>query len=80
MHSQSPSLTAFAQAESNSRHGAFIFLLLYTLIGIDIMAKKTPQEQMQALKVWLPWGITFLLLAFFIIAPEQEATQAAAAK
>jgi len=60
------------KGEANARHGAFVFLILFTLTGMDIRSKKSKLEQERATHTWLAWGITFLLLAFFIIAPEQE--------
>lgn len=68
-------LRQWQKAEESARHGLFVFLILFTLVGIDIMSKKTQAEQQQATQTWVAWGVTFVLLAFFIITPEQELIQ-----
>ncbi|MCF8563519.1 hypothetical protein LLE49_02050 [Alicyclobacillus tolerans] len=68
-------MKAWKRAESSARHGVVVFLIIYSLIGIDIMSYKTEEERRKVTATWLGWGIPFLLLAFFIITPEQEAIQ-----
>ncbi|QQE76807.1 hypothetical protein [Alicyclobacillus sp. SO9] len=60
------------QAEEEARHGVAVFLIIYSLVGIDIQSKKTEEEKRKTTALWLAWGIPFLLLAFFIITPEQQ--------
>lgn len=68
------------KAEENTRHSLFVFLLLLTLVNLDIMARKTKREQERATQAWVGWGVVFVLLAFFIITPEQELLQASTAR
>lgn len=63
------------RAEASARHGVVVFLIIYTLIDLDIRARGSEEEQRKATAMWLGWGIPFVLLAFFIITPEQEALQ-----
>ncbi|MCL6452395.1 MAG: hypothetical protein K6T78_02070 [Alicyclobacillus sp.] len=63
---------AWQKGEADARHGVFTFLILLTLANLDIMARKTKREQERATQTWVAWGVIFVLLAFFIIAPEQE--------
>lgn len=60
------------KAEARARHSVAIFLIIYTLIDLDIGGRNTEEERRKATAMWLGWGIPFLLLAFFIITPEQE--------
>ncbi|MCY0874748.1 MAG: hypothetical protein OWT28_00460 [Firmicutes bacterium] len=57
----------------DARHGAAVFLILFALIGLDIMSIKDPKAQMAATAAWLPWGIVFILVGFFLVGPEQDA-------
>lgn len=66
---------AFIRAEATARHGVVVFLIIYTLIDLDIRARGSEEEKRRATAMWLGWGIPFVLLAFFIITPEQEALQ-----
>lgn len=52
----------------------FTFLILLTLENLHIMSFSSAKERQLATQRWLTWGITFLLIAFFILAPEQEHT------
>lgn len=74
----STNMKKWVQAEESARHGLFTFLLLLTLVNLDIMARKTRREQEQATQAWVAWGVIFVLLAFFIITPEQELLQSRA--
>ncbi|WDL97865.1 hypothetical protein [Alicyclobacillus sp. ALC3] len=74
----SPNMKKSMQAEESARHGLFTFLLLLTLVNLDIMARKTKREQQQATQTWVAWGVIFVLLAFFVITPEQELMQSRA--
>jgi len=67
---------SWRRAEESARHGLFVFLILLTLANLDIMARSTRREQENATKEWVAWGVVFVLLAFFIIVPEQEQIQA----
>ncbi|MCL6548756.1 MAG: hypothetical protein K6T30_07580 [Alicyclobacillus sp.] len=69
---------ALLRAEESARHGLFVFLLLLTLVNLDIMARHSREEQERATQTWLAWGVVFVLLAFFIITPEQEQLQLSA--
>ncbi|QSO48045.1 hypothetical protein [Alicyclobacillus mengziensis] len=69
------SFKQWQKAEASARHGLFTFLILFTLVNLDIMARKTKKEQEKATQTWVAWGVTFVLLAFFIITPEQELLQ-----
>ena len=69
------SFKQWQKAEESARHGLFTFLILFTLVNLDIMARKTRKEQEKATQTWVAWGVTFVLLAFFIITPEQEFLQ-----
>ncbi|MCY0896374.1 MAG: hypothetical protein OWS03_08830 [Alicyclobacillaceae bacterium] len=66
-------------AEAVASRGLFTFLLLFTLTGMDIMSRPADQ-QAEATKGWVLWGVVFILLAFFIIAPEQERATAQTTK
>lgn len=68
-------LREWQKAEENARHSLFVFLIILTLVNLDIMARKTKKEQERATQTWVAWGVIFVLLAFFIIAPEQELIQ-----
>lgn len=59
-------------ADYDARHGAAIFLILFALVGVDIMSYKDEQQRQRVTAMWLAWGIPFLLLGFFIITPEQD--------
>lgn len=61
----------------DARHGAAVFLILFALIGLDIMSIKDAKAQMAATAAWLPWGIVFILVGFFLVQPEQDALAAA---
>lgn len=54
-------LRKWEKAEESARHGLFVFLLLFTLVGMDIMSKKTRVEQQQTTQTWVAWGVTFVL-------------------
>ncbi|GMA55529.1 hypothetical protein C7445_102128 [Alicyclobacillus sacchari] len=69
---------SWIRAEESARHGVFVFLILLTLANLDIMARATRKEQENATREWVAWGVVFVLLAFFIIVPEQEQIQARA--
>lgn len=60
------------KAEKSARHSLFVFLLIFTLVELDITARKSRQAEEQASRTWITWGVTFVLLAFFIISPEKE--------
>ena len=60
-------------AESGARHSVVVFLIIFTLVDMDIMAVKDESQRMKLTATWLAWGIPFLLLAFFFISPEQDA-------
>ena len=66
---------AVIKAEATARHSVAIFLIIYTLIDLDIRGRNTEEERRKATAMWLGWGIPFVLLAFFIITPEQEAIE-----
>lgn len=68
------SLTQFKLilADSDARHGAAIFLILFALVGLDIMSYENEEQRQRVTATWLAWGIPFLLLGFFIITPEQD--------
>ena len=70
-----PSLRAshMQLAESGARHSVVVFLIIFTLVDMDIMAVKDESQRMKLTATWLAWGIPFLLLAFFFISPEQDA-------
>ncbi len=68
-------LQAAIRGEESARHGLFTFLLVLTLVNLDIMARKTKKEQERATQTWVAWGVIFVLLAFFFITPEQELIQ-----
>ncbi len=65
-------LREWRRGEETARHGLFTFLLIFSLVNLDIMAQKSREEQERATQTWVGWGLTFVLLAFFIITPEQE--------
>ena len=71
-------LKEWQKAEEAARHSLFVFLILLTLVNLDIMARKSKREQERATQTWVAWGVTFVLLAFFIISPEQELLQSRA--
>lgn len=73
-------LLKWEKGEEAARHGLFVFLLFLTLSNLDVMSQKTMQEKELATKTWVSWGVIFILLAFFIITPEQELLQSLAAK
>ena len=60
-------------AESGARHSVVVFLIIFTLVDIDISSEKDEAKRRKLTATWLAWGIPFLLLAFFIISPEQDA-------
>lgn len=71
-------LRKWQKGEESARHSLFVFLLILTLVNLDIMARKTEAEKQRATQTWVAWGVTFVLLAFFIITPEQELLQSQA--
>lgn len=62
------------QKEQSARHGVAIFLTLFSLIALDTVFTEDKDREKRS-RMWTAWGITFVLLAFFIITPEQEALQ-----
>lgn len=66
-------------ASWDARHGAAVFLILYALVGLDVMSIQDPAKRQAAVASWTPWAITFILLGFFIIGPEQDAIMAQSA-
>jgi hypothetical protein len=68
-------IQAILKAEASARHSVAVFLIIFTLVDQDIRGLKTEQERRKATAMWLAWGIPFLLLAFFIITPEQESME-----
>lgn len=70
---RSEHIGSFLKAEAGVRHSAVVFLIIFTLVGQDIEGMETEAKKRRATAMWLAWGIPFLLLAFFIITPEQEA-------
>jgi hypothetical protein len=68
-------MQAILKAEASARHSVAVFLIIFTLVDQDIRGLKTEQERRKATAMWLAWGIPFVLLAFFIITPEQESME-----
>lgn len=66
-------LQDYLYAEASNRHAAAVFLILYALIGLDTMSIEDPKLREKMTVAWIAWGITFILLGFFIIGPEQAA-------
>lgn len=66
-------------ASFDARHGAAVFLTLFALAGLDIMAMKEPAAAAKATQAWVAWGTVFILLGFFVIGPEQDVRMARAA-
>jgi hypothetical protein len=52
--------------ESDVRHGLFTLLVLYTLVGIDLMSPTDAQVQC-AVQGWVAWGTAFVLIGFFVL-------------
>ncbi|MCL6517730.1 hypothetical protein [Alicyclobacillus sp.] len=63
----------YAYAEYSNRHAAAVFLILYALVGMDIMAIEDERQRERMTAAWVAWGTVFILLGFFLIAPEQDA-------
>jgi len=63
-------------ASWDARYGAAVFLTLYALVGLDVMSIRDPAKRQAAVASWTPWAISFILLGFFIIGPEQDAIMA----
>ncbi|QSO50249.1 hypothetical protein JZ785_14885 [Alicyclobacillus curvatus] len=68
-------IQAILKAEASARHSVAVFLIIFTLVDQDIRGLKTEQERRKVTAMWLAWGIPFVLLAFFIITPEQESRE-----
>ncbi|MGZ4030617.1 MAG: hypothetical protein ACXVP5_01625 [Tumebacillaceae bacterium] len=68
-------LQQWLKAEEKARHGVVIYLTLGGLIFLDISSIQDEKRREEVTRTWVVWGITFLLLAFFIIAPEQDALE-----
>lgn len=66
---------AAMKAEVSARHSVVVFLIIFTLVDLDIRGRNSEEERRKTTAMWLGWGIPFLLLAFFIITPEQEALE-----
>jgi len=49
--------------ESEVRHSLFTLLVLYTLVGIDLMSTTGVQTR-RALQGWVAWGTAFVLIGF----------------
>jgi hypothetical protein len=69
-------LQQWLKAEEKARHGVVIYLTLGSLIFLDIFSIQDEKRREEMTRAWVAWGIVFLLLAFFIIAPEQDALEA----
>jgi hypothetical protein len=52
--------------ESDVRHSLFTLLVLYTLVGIDLMSTTGVQTR-RALQGWVAWGTAFVLIGFFVL-------------
>lgn len=64
-----------SQADAGARQGVAIFLTLYSLISLYNSTIKDPVQLQKATATWTLWGVIFVILAFFIIVPEQAALQ-----
>ncbi len=60
--------------ESDVRHGLFTLLLLYTLVGIDVMSKTGVQAR-HAMQGWVAWGTAFVLIVFFVLPADSSQLQ-----
>lgn len=68
-------LKDWRNAEASNRHSAAIFLIIYSLVGMDIMSVQDEKQRQKITAKWVAWGVVFTLIGFFIISPEQEAIQ-----
>ncbi|WP_157071031.1 hypothetical protein [Alicyclobacillus acidiphilus] len=66
-------LREFQRIEANTRHDVAIFLILYSLIGLDIFSIKDEKQREKVTAAWVSWGVVFVLVGFFILAPERDA-------
>lgn len=51
------------------------FLIIYSLVGLDLFSINDEKKPEKATVGWVVWGIAFVLLANFFIGPEQEQIQ-----
>lgn len=61
--------------EASVRHSLAIFLIIYSLVGLDLFSINDEKKPEKATVGWVVWGIAFVLLANFFIGPEQEQIQ-----
>jgi uncharacterized membrane protein YdcZ (DUF606 family) len=65
-------LREWQRKEKETRHSLFMFLVLLTLVNIYLMSIQEEKQKEIANVAWLSWGVAFVIIANFIIAPEKE--------
>lgn len=68
-------LQEFARVEANTRHDLAIFLILFSVIALDLFSIKSDEQRSKATAMWLSWGIPFVFIGFFILGPERDVRQ-----
>lgn len=67
----------FARLEANTRHDVAVFLILYSLVGLDLFSIKDEKQREKITTAWVSWGVAFVLIGFFILGPARDAEQTA---
>lgn len=71
-------LQEIERLDANTRHDLAIFLILYALIGLNLFGIEDTLQREKMTVAWVSWGIIFLIIGFFILAPARDALQTSA--
>lgn len=70
-------LQEVSRLEADTRHDLAIFLILYLLVGLDLFSIKDEKQREKMTAAWVSWGVVFVLIGFFILAPARAAEEIA---